>query len=108
MSTKYCHPPIDASKMLEAALQQMDGIIAGAQLELASLPDRSISPSVSIASLCEKLKSTIQYNLDDNEIEEVDDETRQFLLRFLSDGRSKVSNNYAYNISEKEYGKIEL
>ncbi|XP_068214023.1 liprin-beta-1-like isoform X2 [Palaemon carinicauda] len=77
------HTNGEASKMLEAALQQMDGIIAGAQLELASLPDRSMSPVQTIAELAEKLRTAIQNSQDDDSSEEIEDETKLFLLDWL-------------------------
>lgn len=83
MSAQLLHPGVEASKMLEAALQQMDGIIAGTQLELASLPDRSVSPVATISELAEKLRLALQSSQDDGDFEDVDDETKKFLLEWL-------------------------
>lgn len=85
------HTNGEASKMLEAALQQMDGIIAGAQLELASLPDRSMSPIQTVAELAEKLRTAIQNSQDDDSSEEIDDETKAFLLDWLKASRNGSS-----------------
>lgn len=83
MSAQLLHPGVEASKMLEAALQQMDGIIAGTQLELASLPDRSVSPVATISELAEKLRLALQSSQDDGDFEDVDDETKKCLLEWL-------------------------
>ncbi|KAK4320263.1 hypothetical protein Pmani_008872 [Petrolisthes manimaculis] len=95
MSAQLLSQNVEASKMLEAALQQMDGIIAGTQLELASLPDRSVSPSLSVAELTEKLRQTIQVSQDDCEVEEVAQETRTFLLEWLKGQLGDVSTQMA-------------
>ncbi|KAK3889291.1 hypothetical protein Pcinc_006712 [Petrolisthes cinctipes] len=95
MSAQLLSQNVEASKMLEAALQQMDGIIAGTQLELASLPDRSVSPSLSVAELTEKLRQTIQVSQDDGEVEEVAQETRTFLLEWLKGQLGDVSTQMA-------------
>ncbi|XP_071546111.1 liprin-beta-1-like [Panulirus ornatus] len=83
MSAQLLPPNVEASKMLEAALQQMDGIIAGTQLELASIPDRSVSPTLSVAELAEKLRQAVQTPQDEGEVEELAEDTRNFLLEWL-------------------------
>ncbi|KAK8402538.1 hypothetical protein O3P69_000746 [Scylla paramamosain] len=83
MSAQLLPPNVEASKMLEAALQQMDGIIAGTQLELASLPDRSMSPSLAVLEAAEKLRQAVQMSQDEGEVEEIPEEMRNFLLEWL-------------------------
>lgn len=55
----------------------------GTQLELASLPDRSVSPVATISELAEKLRLALQSSQDDGDFEDVDDETKKFLLEWL-------------------------
>ncbi|MPC49090.1 hypothetical protein E2C01_042885 [Portunus trituberculatus] len=96
MSAQLLPPNVEASKMLEAALQQMDGIIAGTQLELASLPDRSMSPSLGVLEATEKLRQAILMSQDEGEAEEIPEETRNFLLEWLKGRAGDVSTNCVY------------
>ncbi|XP_063861347.1 liprin-beta-2-like isoform X1 [Scylla paramamosain] len=104
MSAQLLPPNVEASKMLEAALQQMDGIIAGTQLELASLPDRSMSPSLAVLEAAEKLRQAVQmsqfatYLQDEGEVEEIPEEMRNFLLEWLRGraGDKDASNRQTY------------
>ncbi|KAK7071807.1 hypothetical protein SK128_013375, partial [Halocaridina rubra] len=61
-----------------------------AQMELASLPDRSMSPSPTVIELAEKLRVAIQLSQDDESSDDVDDETKSFLRSWLKMPLKKV------------------
>uniref|UniRef100_A0A0P4W965 SAM domain-containing protein n=2 Tax=Scylla olivacea TaxID=85551 RepID=A0A0P4W965_SCYOL len=107
MSAQLLPPNVEASKMLEAALQQMDGIIAGTQLELASLPDRSMSPSLAVLEAAEKLRQAVQMSQDEGEVEEIPEEMRNFLLEWLK-GRAGDGSSLEDRVMRLEGDKESL
>lgn len=107
MSAQLLPSNVEASKMLEAALQQMDGIIAGTQLELASLPDRSVSPILSTVELAEKLRHAIQTSQDEDDSDDITRETRRVLLEWLK-GRPSEGSSLEERVNRLEGDKDSL
>ncbi|CAH1256975.1 PPFIBP1 [Branchiostoma lanceolatum] len=109
----------DASEMLAAALEQMDGIIAGSKTEFFNgvieprSPQYNVEPSNEVLTLLDGAKSlleTMEENDQDTVMSQLPEGTRNYLTQWLRPNNSETkTNGHAYPSDgyEEKIGKLE-